>query len=92
MTQLSTLEANNKEIIEDTMIIDEANILQEDLISNDARNETPSTRTECEGTSAHEASLLKHAMSGTTVCPKSFDRMKNTTGFRAASLTRYRLY
>ena len=43
MLQLSMLEATNKEIIEDTMIIDEADNLQDYLISNKIGNDVLST-------------------------------------------------
>ena len=43
------LECSNKEIIEDAMIIDEAEKFQEDLIRNNIDNDSPSTCVEHEG-------------------------------------------
>ena len=74
MSQLRMLEASNKEIIEDAMIIDEDENSQEFLTSNNIGNDMPSTCVKHEGISAHKASLLKHSMSRTT-CQKSFDIM-----------------
>ena len=85
ISQLSMLEASNKEIIEHVMIIDEANNLQEDLVSNNIGNDGPRKHVECEGMITHKDSLLKHAMSR-TACPKSFDRIK-----RAADLVSTRM-
>ena len=62
MLQLSMLEATNKEIIEDTMIIDEADNLQDYLISNKIGNDVLSTWVEFEGMSVHKFSVLKHAI------------------------------
>ena len=73
-------EPSNKEIIDDAMLIDEADYLQEDIISNNIGNDIPSMYVEHEGTIVHKASLLKYAMSG-TFCPKSLDRMKRAAGF-----------
>ena len=80
MLQLKTLDTRNKEIIEDAMIIDEADNSKADLISNAIGNDMLKPRIEREGASSHKASLLKHSMSG-NVCSKSFDRMNRAAEF-----------
>ena len=70
----------NVEILEDALIIDEADDLREELINNIEGTEVPSTHVKCEGMLVHKASLLKHTMSGSTF-PKSLDRTKRAAGF-----------
>ena len=73
-------EASDEELIEDAMMIDEAENFQEDLINNNVRNDAPNTRVEHEGKSDHKDSLSKHATSG-TACQKLLNRTKSTNSF-----------
>ena len=72
--------ATNLKIIEDALIIDEADNSQEELINNNKESDTPNTHGEYESIIFQEVSLLKHYVSGSE-CPKSLDRMKRAAGF-----------
>ena len=65
----------NTKIVVEALIIDEADVLQEELINKNEGTEVLNTHVEHEGTLVHKASPLKNSMSGST-CTELLDRIK----------------